>query len=143
MSSIATLEQCDDNLDGDDTNGKATFNLNTKTTEVLNGQTGVTVTYHLTASDAIANTGSITTYYGGNNTIHVRLTNTVTGCYNVTSFEVKVNVKPVVSNTITLTQCDDDTDAITDFNLTEANGLLSTQSNLTFAYFSTQNRSRK
>uniref|UniRef100_UPI0035AEF537 T9SS type B sorting domain-containing protein n=1 Tax=Flavobacterium sp. TaxID=239 RepID=UPI0035AEF537 len=138
VSSIATLEQCDDNLDGDDTNGKATFNLNTKTTEVLNGQTGVTVTYHLTASDAIANTGSITTYYGGNNTIHVRLTNTVTGCYNVTSFEVKVNVKPVVSNTITLTQCDDDTDAITDFNLTEANGLLSTQSNLTFAYFSTQ-----
>lgn len=138
VSSIATLEQCDDNLDGDDTNGKATFNLNTKTTEVLNGQTGVTVTYHLTASDAIANTGSITTYYGGNNTIHVRLTNTVTGCYNVTSFEVKVNVKPVVSNTITLTQCDDDTDAITDFNLTEANGLLSTQSNLTFTYFSTQ-----
>ncbi len=138
ISPITTLEQCDDNLDGDDTNGKVTFNLNTKNTEALNGQTGITVTYHLTASDAIANTGSITTYYGGNNTIHVRLTNTATGCYSVTSFEVKVNPKPVVSNTITLTQCDDDTDAITDFNLTEANGLLATQNNLTFSYYTTQ-----
>lgn len=135
ISPITTLEQCDDNLDGDDTNGKVTFNLNTKNTEALNGQTGITVTYHLTASDAIANSSPITTYYGGTTTIYVRLTNNTTGCFTTTSFDVKVNAKPTVVNEVTLKQCDNDTDAISDFNLNEANPSISNQPNLTFTYF--------
>ena len=39
---------------------------------------------------------------------------------------------PAVNPIITLKQCDNDTDSITDFNLTEANVILSNQSNLTF-----------
>jgi gliding motility-associated-like protein len=46
--------------------------------------------------------------------------------------------KPIVNSIITLKQCDSDTDAITDFNLTEANVILSNQSNLTFTYHATQ-----
>ena len=38
-------EICDNNVDGSDTNGFVTFNLATKNAEILNGQSGITVTY--------------------------------------------------------------------------------------------------
>ena len=44
---------------------------------------------------------------------------------------------PVVANSITLKQCDNDTDGITDFNLTEKNNFISTNGN--FSYFTTLN----
>jgi len=50
-----------------------------------------------------------------------------------------VNPLPIVTNTVVLTQCDDDIDGISYFNLTEANNEISTNAaNETFGYFSTQ-----
>lgn len=46
---------------------------------------------------------------------------------------------PVVANSIILKQCDNDTDGITDFNLTEKNSFISTNANETFSYFTNFN----
>lgn len=138
ITPITDLKICDNTIDGNDTNGETTFNLAIKTTEILNGQTNVIVTYHLLQNEAIAGTNAITTYTGGNKIIYARLLNTITNCFSTTSFNVVVTPLPIVNNPVTLRQCDDDTDAISDFNLTEANILLSNQSNLIFKYYSTQ-----
>ena len=136
---ISDLKVCDDAIDGSDTNGQTTFTLTDKTTEILNGQTGVVVTYHLLENDAKADINPITSYTGANTIMYARLENTTTTCYNTTSFNVVVTPLPVLNNAIPpLKQCDDDTDAISDFNLTEANVSISTQNNLTYTYFLTQ-----
>ena len=135
---ITDLKACDDDLDGSDINGQITFDLTLKTTEITNNQANVAVTYHLLPNEAIAGNNAITSYTGPNAIIYVRLFNTVTNCFNTTSFNVVVMPKPTVNPIITLKQCDSDTDAITDFNLTEANVVLSSQSNLTFTYHATQ-----
>lgn len=135
LNPISTFELCDDTNDGNDTNGQVLFNLISKTAEIIGTQTGITVTYHTSSSNAIANTAPITTYYGSSTTIFARLTNNTTGCFSTTSFDVKVNAKPSIANEVTLKQCDNDTDAISDFNLNEANPSISNQPNLTFTYF--------
>jgi gliding motility-associated-like protein len=135
---ITDFKKCDDTSDGSDTNGQTSFNLTLKTTEIINSQVNVAVTYHLLPNEAIAGTNAITLYAGSNTIIYVRLFNTVTNCFNTTSFNVVVMSKPTVNPIITLKQCDSDTDAITDFNLTKANVLLTNLSNLTFKYFLTQ-----
>ena len=135
---ISDLKVCDDAIDGSDTNGQTTFTLTDKTTEILNGQTNVTITYHLLQSEALDGSNAITTYIGSDKTIYARLFNTLTNCYNTTSFKVVVTALPIVNNTVTLRQCDDNTDAISDFNLTEANVLISTQNNLIFKYYSSE-----
>lgn len=135
---ITDFKVCDNASDGSDTNAETTFIFSAKTTEILNAQTNVTVTYHLLQSEADAGTNAITTYSGASRTIYVRLYNTLTNCFNTTSFNAVVTPLPIVNNVVTLKQCDDDTDAISDFNLTEANVSISTQSNLTFSYFTSQ-----
>lgn len=135
---VTDMKICDNATDGSDINGETTFNLGTKTTEIVNNQTDVSVTYHLLQNDAIAGINGITTYSGPNRIIYVRLQNTITNCYNTTSFNVVVSPLPVVDNDVILKQCDDDTDAISDFNLTEANSIISNQNNLTFKYYLTQ-----
>jgi hypothetical protein len=130
ISPITDLKVCDDAIDGNDTNGQTTFVLTPKTPEILNSQTNVTVTYHLLQNEAIAGTNAITSYSGANKIIYVRLFNTLTNCFNTTSFNLVVTPLPVLNPVIPpLRQCDDNTDAISDFNLTEANVSISTRHN--------------
>lgn len=138
LVTITDLKACDDALDGNDTNGQTTFNLTQKTAEIINNQANVTVTYHLLPNESVSGANAITSYTGPNTTIYVRLFNTLTNCFNTTSFNIVVMPLPAVNPIITLKQCDNDTDAITDFNLTEANVVLSNQSNLTFTYHASQ-----
>jgi gliding motility-associated-like protein len=138
LVTITDLKACDDALDGNDTNGQTTFNLTQKTVEIINNQANVSVSYHLLPNDAVSGANAITTYTGANTIIYVRLFNTVTNCFNITSFNLVVMPLPIVNSLVTLKQCDSDTDAITDFNLTQANVILSNQTNLTFKYFLTQ-----
>lgn len=132
--SISEYNQCDNNSDGNDTNGITTFNLTTKSNEILNGQTGITVTYHTSITDAENGIGGITSITTGDRIIYVRLTNNTTNCFSVTSFNLVVFSLPVVNDPITLKQCDTDNDAITDFNLTEANIIISNDPTYTFSY---------
>lgn len=136
---IDPFELCDDASDGNDTNGSVTFNLTTKTTEIANGQANVVVTYHILENDAKLGQNAITTINTNSTSIFVRLTNSLTGCFNTTSFQLVVNPKPIVNAVVTLKQCDVDTDAVTNFNLTKANVLIAPQPNLVFTYHNSQN----
>ncbi len=138
LVTISDLKVCDDALDGNDTNSQTTFNLTQKTVEILNNQANVSVSYHLLPNEAVSGANAITSYTGATTIIYVRLFNTLTNCFNTSSFNVVVTPLPVVNSAVILKQCDSDTDSITDFNLTEANVILSNQSNLTFKYFLTQ-----
>lgn len=138
ISAISDFILCDNAVDGDDSNGFATFNLPTKNTEVLGGQTGIAVTYHSNQADAENNINPLSNYYSNSQLVYVRLTNTTTSCYSITSFNLMVNPLPVVTNNVNLKQCDTDTDAITDFNLTYADELISNDTSLVYTYFTTQ-----
>ncbi|MFC4741022.1 T9SS type B sorting domain-containing protein [Flavobacterium ponti] len=138
INPISDFKICDDALDGDDTNGFATFNLSTKNSEVLGGQAAITVTYHASQMDAENNISPLNNYYSNTQPVFVRLTDNTTNCFSITSFNLVVNSLPVVTNNVDLKQCDTDTDAITDFNLTFANSLISTDNTLVFTYFTSQ-----
>jgi gliding motility-associated-like protein len=135
ISPITDYKLCDDNLDGNDTNGFVTFNLNTKTNEVLNGQTGITATYHLSQSDADLGINPQTSLNTNDRIIYVRLKNDTTTCYATTTFNLVVQPLPVVNNGIAFKQCDDNQDAVTSFNLTEINTLITSDTTVQFAYF--------
>lgn len=138
ITAITAYEICDNNLDGNDTNGFVTFNLATKNAEILNGQSGITVTYHINQNDADNNVSPQNNYNSTTQLVYVRLTNNITNCYTTTSFNLVVNPLPIVTNNVNLKQCDTDTDAITDFNLTFANTLISNDTALNFTYFTSQ-----
>ncbi|MDP5026772.1 MAG: IgGFc-binding protein, partial [Flavobacterium sp.] len=123
---IPDFQLCDDNLDGNDTNGFVTFDLTQKNSEITNLVPGYTVTYHTDINEAIAGSNNITSIYDTNRTIYVRLTNILNGCFFTASFNLIVNPKPVVNSLVILKQCDTDNDATTTFNLTQANILIST-----------------
>lgn len=136
---IADYEECDNLLvDNDDANGQTVFTLSTKNTDVVNGQTGINVTYYNLESEAIAGINPITSIHTANRIIYARLRNTITNCFATTSFNLVVNPRPVALSEINLKQCDDDTDAITNFNLRDANTIISTDINLTFTYHNSQ-----
>lgn len=134
LNTITDFIKCDDNLDGDDTNGSVTFDLTTKTSQVLGTQTGVNVTYHISQNDADLGQNAITTINSTNRIIYVRLTIIASGCHLVNSFNLVVNSLPSANDT-TIVQCDDNLDAITSFNLTVNNPLISTNPGDVFTYY--------
>jgi gliding motility-associated-like protein len=134
ISPISNFELCDDAIDGDDTNGSVNFDLTLKTTDILGTQTGITVTYHTDPNEATLGQNAITSITTTNRVIYVRLTNNVTGCFSTTSFNLVVKPLPVVDSSVELKQCDTDSDAITDFNLTQANIKISTDATYVYSY---------
>jgi len=111
------LQVCDD----DSNNGLANFSLFSQTNSVLGSQsaTGFTVTYYLTENEANNATNTLPDNYTGqhNQTIYVRIENNITGCYSLTDFELIINPHPNTPSPIT--NCDDDYDSITTFDLTQ------------------------
>ncbi len=93
---IAEYAQCDDNQDG-----FATFNLNSRIPSILNGQTGMAVTFHYTAADAQSGAAALPLSYqnvvANIQTLHVRVTNQVTGCYTVSTMNLRVIAGPVIT----------------------------------------------
>ena len=134
LNTITDFIKCDDNLDGDDTNGSVNFDLATKTSQVLGTQTGVNVSYHISQNDADLGQNAITTLNSSNRIIYVRLTIIASGCHLVNTFNLVVNALPSVNDT-TIVQCDDNLDAITSFNLTVNNPLISTNTGDIFTYY--------
>jgi hypothetical protein len=115
---VSELELCDNLIDGDNANGIVqNFDLESKTTDILNGQDPALfeVTYHLTADDA--NTGNLPQASPFTNTIRdlqpifVRVTNKTTGCFtDHTSFNLIVNPVPIANFVNDIEVCDDNTD---------------------------------
>ncbi len=137
-------ELCDDTNDGDDTNEIVTFDLATKINEVLGSQSSIDyeVKFYNSQADADAATVGAEILSPIQNTsnpqtIYARIENKGnTSCYDTTTFNLVVNPLPTVNPIITLTQCDNDTDGFSVFNLTEANTILSNNSvNETFTFY--------
>ncbi|MBU2923076.1 hypothetical protein KO504_17135, partial [Winogradskyella psychrotolerans] len=116
------LETCDD-VSND---GLAQFNLENQTAIILNGATGITVTYHLSQLDAENNDDAITSLYtneSNNQTIYVRAENDLnTSCFTTITFDLVVNPLPVLIAPSALEVCDDGIpDGLTEIDLSLKN----------------------
>ncbi|MDC0007131.1 choice-of-anchor L domain-containing protein, partial [Winogradskyella sp.] len=112
------LEACDD-ISND---GFESFNLEQQTAVILGSQntTNFTITYHLSLANANSDSNPLASNYTANvnQTISVRVENNITGCYNLTSFNLIVNPHPNTPQP--LQECDTDYDALTTIDLTQA-----------------------
>ncbi len=113
------LELCDDINPGD---MEEVFDLTENEVYIINGESGVTATYHETEEDAELGENAIAdpTAYGNTSTpqtIHVRVTNDVTGCYTLVSFDIVVNPLPAVIPVTDFILCELDTDGFDGFDL--------------------------
>jgi FlaG/FlaF family flagellin (archaellin) len=89
------FEKCDNIMPFDD--GLVDFDLIDNTIPIVGSQTDVTVTYHTSASDANIGINSLTSPYRNTTnpqTIYARITNTITGCFELTDFQLNVNLGP-------------------------------------------------
>ncbi|WP_412987905.1 choice-of-anchor L domain-containing protein [Pontimicrobium sp. IMCC45349] len=117
----ADLELCDDNNSGDE---QEEFDLTVNEAYIINGEAGVTATYHETQEDADAGTNAIATPDAYINTatpvqtIYVRVTNDVTGCYTIVTFDTIVHPLPVATAMPSFIACELNTDDVYDFDLT-------------------------
>lgn len=116
----ATLDitKCDTDTTLDDS---TIFDLTVNNTLALGSQTGIIVTYHTSINEATINSNAIPNPTNFRNTsnpqkIFIRLTNSVTGCF--TTSEFNLNVIPYQTNTPDdLEKCDFDNDGFVTFNL--------------------------
>ena len=138
------LEVCDD-----DTDGFALFDLTASEPELLNGLDPLqyTVSYHLDQAGADSGTGAIvgpgayTNTTPNQQTLWVRVYDTATGCYSVTTLELVVNALPVLSQPPALSLCDYDSpgDGVEAFTLEDSAGsILNGQTGITLTFHSTQ-----
>ncbi|NQY07290.1 MAG: iron-regulated protein FrpC, partial [Flavobacteriaceae bacterium] len=90
---VTDYELCDDNDDGDNTNGFIqSFILPSKSAEIINGQADMAVTYHLSAADATAGVNPLASPYTNvtvnTQLIFFRIEGVNTGCFNTGSFNL-------------------------------------------------------
>lgn len=101
------LVLCDDNFTGDE---REDFTLENSAAQILNGQTGLDVSYHLTQTDAEGNLSPLLSPYTNvinPQTVFARLTNPITGCYDFTPLTLEVLPIPVSIPPVDLEACDD------------------------------------
>lgn len=139
---VPDLELCDNAIDGDASNGFVqSFDLESRTLDILNGQNPAdfTVTYHLSPVDANNGLNSQSSPFTNTTKdlqpIYVRVTNNTTGCFtDHTSFNVIVNPIPVANFVEDLEVCDDNSDGSARNGFSQSidlesqtNGILGTQ----------------
>ena len=92
------LEVCDANYDG-----ITTIDLSSLDATILNGQTGISVTYHETQEDANNATNILPIEYQNSNPntqeLIVRLEDNITGCYSTTTQGIIVNIPGLIEVT--------------------------------------------
>jgi gliding motility-associated-like protein len=113
-SVVGDLVSCDANGDGVED-----FNLESQTPLIINGQTGMTVTYHESENFAIAGSTPLASPYSSNGTtIWARIQNTfITKCFDIISFDIALAAPPIAYQPPDLLECDDNNDGNMIFNL--------------------------
>ncbi|WOD43928.1 T9SS type B sorting domain-containing protein [Hwangdonia lutea] len=102
------LESCDVVAPFDD--GFTTFNLTDNTSLITGTQSDITITFHENISDANIGINELSSPYTNINnpqTIHARITNNTTGCFELTSFQLDVNLGPNYAPPADYELCDD------------------------------------
>ncbi|WP_411894651.1 T9SS type B sorting domain-containing protein [Winogradskyella sp. A2] len=123
------FEICDDDSDGDETNGIATFDFDIKSQEITQniGVVNYDITYYLSLADAENANGPLPTLYDNPTLtptdIFVRIVDLDTGCIGFTSFNIRVNEIPE-ANDVSVLQCDEDgiPEGFTVFNINQLLG---------------------
>ncbi|MEM5564275.1 choice-of-anchor L domain-containing protein [Psychroserpens sp. AS72] len=134
----STYLACDDITN----NGVENIDLTFQNNQVLGSQSSTlfTVTYYNTEANANNGNNSLPNDYVANNgeIIIVRLENNITGCYDITQFDVLIYEHPQPALPTIL--CDDDYDEITTFDLTisESDLYAIIPDYITISYFETQ-----
>ncbi len=121
------LNKCDVVAPSDD--GYTSFNLEDNTNLIKGTQTGVTITYHKSASDANIGINELVSPFTNTKnpqTIYARITNNITGCFELTEFDLNVNLGPDFKTPSDYVLCDnlddgDDKNGLTMFNLSSKN----------------------
>jgi hypothetical protein len=140
----ANIELCDYDASGDELE---VFDITVNEAYIINGEEGVSVTYHETQEDAelgenaIVDPAVYTNITLGQQTIYVRVTNDITACYTIVTFDLVVNPLPDVSAADEYIACEIDADDFFDFDLdTVSASILGTQDplNFTVTYHETQ-----
>jgi gliding motility-associated-like protein len=143
---VPDLDICDNDADGDDTNGFVqNIDLESQTADILGTQDPslYTVTYHETSADAMSGSNPIVSPYTNTSlsqTIYVRVVEDAVGCVTArNSFNINIRPLPTVNAVAELRQCDDNTDGFSVFNLNEAASDISLNfMNETFEFFETE-----
>ncbi len=121
------FEQCD--IVAPFNNGSTPFMLSDNTPRILGSQTDVTITYHLSASDANIGINTLTSPYANIRNpqrIYARITDNNTKCFELTDFTLNVNSGPDFTPPSDFERCDnandgDDQNGQVNFNLTSKN----------------------
>jgi len=121
--SITPLEECDA-----DNNGYAVFDLQSATLQIDNGE-GNNITYHGTYENAFDGVNELPDFYENNDEdidiVYVRAENPTTGCFTIVELTLIVQPTPVVPLTIDdYSECDDDYNGITAFDLTTMDAII-------------------
>lgn len=143
-SSIPVLKTCDNNLDGEDTNGFTIFDLTLNKSILLNGKSDLdfTIAYFTDAgyapSSKIWAPNSFTNTQVNTQTIYAQIFNNLDQtCFTENSFTIEVSKLPIIQSSIVFKNCDEDgtPDGFTDFNLNEVNAIITNNNNdLTVTY---------
>lgn len=142
-----TFTVCDDNLSGSDTDGIATFDFSSVTSEVEalfpSGQL-LDITYYRNIEDALAEQNAITDIsnytnigYPNSQNIYIRVDSQLDNECLGLGHHITLNVEalPVIQN-LHFKECDDDYDGIFGFDITDLeNDILNGLTNITLSYW--------
>ncbi|MGJ8593939.1 MAG: T9SS type B sorting domain-containing protein [Aquaticitalea sp.] len=132
------LTLCDVNNPGDQAEA---FTLEDAEDEILNGQTGITLSYHFTQLGANTDTDEIVSPYTNTSnaqTIYVRAVNSNTGCISTITLDLRVNPLPSLVAPTPIRVCDGDNDGIASFDLeTRTLQIINGESDITVTYHET------
>ncbi|RCW89726.1 T9SS type B sorting domain-containing protein, partial [Winogradskyella arenosi] len=134
------LELCDVNAPGDE---QEAFYLEDAEAGILNGQTGITLTYYQTQTDADNAVNEIVSPYVNTSnaqTIFVRAENDATGCFNTVTVTLRVDPVPSPEpNPTQIDVCDDDNDGYAEFDLEQRTlEITNNEPNVVISYHETQ-----
>ncbi|AEH00087.1 T9SS type B sorting domain-containing protein [Lacinutrix sp. 5H-3-7-4] len=136
------LALCDVNNPGDEVEA---FTLEDANAQILNGQTGITLTYFDTQAGADTNDAAAQIFSPYTNTVnpqtvYVRAENDNTGCVSTITLDLRVNPLPSpVAMPAAIEECDDDNDGFASFDLDAQSAIITNgEPDITISYYETQ-----
>jgi gliding motility-associated-like protein len=115
---VLSYNLCDYNNPGDELEQ---FDLSTKIPQIIGTQTGLLVTFHVSAADALAGISPLPSLHVNTSnaqTLHIRVENETTHCFVTTTMDLRVEPLPSpVQPLLPLAECDADGNGFTAFDL--------------------------
>ncbi|MFQ3237732.1 MAG: hypothetical protein ACI9NI_000001, partial [Olleya marilimosa] len=122
-----------------DNSGITVFDLTINEDDILGSQSDITITYYESEANAIDDVDPITdptSYTSAPTIVYIRLTNNVTGCFKVDSFNIDLAPKPILGTPEDLLGCDNNEDGIAEYDLTTNEAVLANgMTDLVFTYY--------